>query len=88
MSSLFERFGGRQLSNPAPATPNGNFVSQNLPAIQNDPVGIARSIGLNLPGNLASNPQEIANYLVKSGQVSQGELNQVIGMARMMGIQL
>ena len=88
MSSLFERFGGRQLSNPAPAqsTPDGNFISQNLPAIQNDPVGVLRQVGLNVPANMT--PKGMADYLIQSGQISNGELSQVINTARMMGVRI
>lgn len=85
MSSLFERFGGRQLSSaPAQSPQNGNVIAQNLTIFQQNPIAALRQIGLNVPANLT--PKGIADYLISSGQVSQNELNQVINTARMMGI--
>ena len=75
-----EQMGGASLGNP------GNVMMQNLSAIQNNPVGILRSIGLNVPDNLS--PQGIIDYLSRTGQIQQAELNRVLTAARSMGVQI
>lgn len=81
MRNSLEQLGGVSLGGSASFMPSQ--VMQNLPEIQKDPVGVLRSVGLNIPANLT--PKGIVDYLTQSGQISDGELNQVIGMARLMG---
>lgn len=80
---LFEQYGKPQPPAPTPP-PQGDNFAQNLQALQNNPLGILRSLGLNLPDNLNS-PQGILNYLMQSGQVSGAELNRVRNLACTMG---
>ena len=83
MANNLERLGGASLSGSASPMPAQGNVMRNLPAVQKDPVGVLRAVGLNVPANLT--PKGIVDYLTQSGQISDGELNQVIGMARLMG---
>lgn len=36
--------------------------------------------GLNVPANIANNPQQIVQYLLNSGQVNQQQVNQAMQM--------
>ena len=36
--------------------------------------------GLNVPSNIANNPQQIVQYLLNSGQVNQQQVNQAMQM--------
>ncbi|MBR5286450.1 MAG: hypothetical protein IKU30_06070 [Clostridia bacterium] len=65
---------------------NGNQPSQManlqnaLAQIKNDPVGVLRQAGLNIPAGM-NNPQSIISYLLSSGQVNQARLAQAQQMA-------
>lgn len=42
----------------------------------------------NIPQQYQNNPQQIANYLVQSGQVNQDTYNRVMQMANKLGVKL
>ena len=50
-----------------------------LGQLQHDPAGILRKAGFNVPGNL-SNPQQIVQHLMQTGQVPQSRMAQVMQM--------
>lgn len=50
--------------------------------IRQDPVGML-SKRFNLPANLPKDPQEIIQYLLNSGQVSQAQVNNAMQMRKM-----
>jgi hypothetical protein len=57
----------------------------NIQQLQQDPVGIAKQAGYNIPQNLAGNPQAMVQHLIKTGQVGGPKLQQVMQMIRNMG---
>lgn len=44
-----------------------------------DPAGILRSLGYNIPNQMMS-PDQIGPYLLQSGQISQETINQVVAV--------
>ena len=69
----------------------GNSLAQNimsmLPGMKQNPLGALRSAGFNVPDG-QSNPQQIIQYLMQSGQVSQQQLDYAQKMAQTLGIKL
>lgn len=75
------------MSNPLFSVLNGSVSAgtpqgitnplQMLNALRNDPVGILRSCGMNIPDGM-NNPQEIINHLLQSGQVPQTRYAQLL----------
>ena len=64
------------------ASPQGyNNPMQMLQALRSDPVGLLRGRGLNIPDGM-TNPQQIINHLLQSGQVPQGRYQQALQMAQ------
>lgn len=68
--SLFDRISGQP--------------QMNLQQLQNDPVGMAKQAGYNIPPNLAGNPQAMVQHLIQSGQVGGQKLQQAMQMIRQM----
>ena len=69
------------------ANPLFNLLNQNnmlgiLSQLKQKPMTVLQKAGLNIPTNL-SNPTEILNHLVRSGQINQAQLNQAQQMAQM-----
>ena len=73
-----------QFRHPAPAQQQQapDFQSAYQSYMQN-PMKAVSSI-FNIPTNVGNDPQNIANYLVQSGQVSQQELNAAQQQAQQM----
>ena len=68
--SLFDSLGhGQQQMTP-------QAVLQQMRA---NPAGVLKQAGFNVPQGM-TNPQQIINHLVQSGQVPQGRLQQVMQM--------
>ena len=67
---LFGMLGGNQ--NPM----------QMLMQLKQNPLGLLQKVGFNIPTNL-NNPQQIVEYLTKTGQINQAQLNQAQQMAQM-----
>ena len=63
--SLFDRIQGNQ---------------PNLQQIQQDPIGMAKQAGYNIPPNLAGNPQAMVQHLIQTGQVSNPMLQRIMPM--------
>ena len=60
--------------------------SPNLQQIQQDPIGIGRQAGYDIPQNLAGNPQAMVQHLIQSGQVSNPMLQKILPMMQKMGL--
>lgn len=68
----------------------GNAVNdprQMLQKIRQDPVGVLRQAGYNLPENM-NDPRQIIQHLMNSGQRSQAQLAQAQQIAQRMGFKL
>lgn len=65
---LFDRLGGQQ-QNPQLL----------LQQIQRDPAGMLAQKGFNVPQGM-TNPQQIVNHLISSGQVPNSRLQQIMQM--------
>lgn len=65
---LFDRLGGQQ-QNP----------QQILQQLQQDPAGVLKQKGLTIPQGM-TNPQQIVNHLISSGQVPNARLQQIMQM--------
>ena len=53
--------------------------------LQNDPIGMARKDGFQIPDNLANDPQAMVMHLVQTGQVSSPFLQRIMPMIQRMG---
>lgn len=65
---IYESMGNKQM-NP----------QQMLNSLRNNPVAILRQRGLNIPDGM-TNPQQIIQHLINSGQVPQGRYQQALQM--------
>jgi len=65
---LFDKLGGQQ-QNP----------QQILKQLQQDPAGMLKQKGLTIPQGM-TNPQQIVNHLISSGQIPNARLQQVLQM--------
>ena len=63
---------------------NGN-PQMNMQQLQNDPVGMAKQAGYNIPQNLANNPQAMVQHLIQTGQVSNPMLQKIMPMIQRLG---
>lgn len=61
----------------------GNPV-QMLSQLRSNPVGMLKQAGYNIPDGM-TNPQQIVNHLLNSGQVNNGRLNMAQQMAQQFG---
>lgn len=60
---------------------NNPFMNQ-LQALQNNPVQFLLQRKLNVPQNIANDPNAIIQHLMNTGQVTQAQYNQANNMAR------
>lgn len=67
--SFFNQLGGQQRPNPM----------QMMQQLRADPTGFLRQAGLNVPSGI-TDPQQIINHLMQSGQVSQQRYQQAMQM--------
>ena len=70
--SLFD-----QLGNEKNQQPQQMNMQQALQQLRSNPVSTLRQAGLNIPDGL-TNPQQIVNHLIQSGQVPQSRLTQAM----------
>ena len=54
--------------------------------VQQDPIGIGREQGYQIPDNLARNPQAMVQHLIQTGQVSNAMLQKIMPMMQRLGI--
>lgn len=72
--SLFDRIGQSQQQ-----------TQQNqLQQLKNDPVGMGKQRGYQIPENLAGNPQAMVMHLIQSGQVGGPAMQRIMPMIRQM----
>ena len=74
--SIFQQLGQapQQVGNPM----------QMLSQLRSNPVGMLKQAGYNIPDGM-TNPQQIVNHLLNSGQVNNGRLNMAQQMAQQFG---
>lgn len=70
------------MSNPLFNMLGGSNIMGMLNQLKQNPLGLLRQAGYNVPANL-SNPQQIIQHLTQTGQVNQAQLNQAQQMAQM-----
>lgn len=58
---------------------NGSQQDQ-MAQLRNDPIGMAKQKGFNIPENLAGNPQAMVQHLIQTGQVGGPVLQRVLPM--------
>lgn len=71
------------MNNPLVSGPQN--LTEILSQLRQNPIGILRQRGFNLPTNL-NDPQAIVQHLLNSGQVSQQQVNQAQIMAQRLGL--
>ena len=74
MNPLFQALGNAGGMNPM----------QMLAQLKQNPLGMLRQAGLNVPNNI-TNPQAIIQHLMNSGQISQQQLTQAQQAAQNFG---
>ena len=67
--------------NPLMGGMGGMNIMQMLGQLKSNPTGLLRQAGFNVPDNI-SNPQDIIQHLMNSGQVNQNQVNQAQQMAQ------
>lgn len=63
---------------------NPQMLMQMLPLLQGNPSGIAAQNGMNVPNNI-TNPKDMVEHLMNSGQIDQNTFNNALATARQMG---
>ena len=58
-----------------------------LAQLKQNPLGVLRQYGFNVPDNITS-PNEIIQHLMNSGQINQQQYNKAREMAQQMGMKL
>ena len=62
------------------------FNQEQMKQIQNDPVGMAKQKGYQIPDELVNDPKAMVQHLIMTGQVSNPMLQRIMPMVqRMMG---
>lgn len=56
-------------------------IFQMVSQIRQNPMGFLASMGINIPQNIGTNPNDITKYLIDSGKVSQQQYDQAVKMA-------
>lgn len=59
-----------------------NQFAYMLNQLKQNPLQFLAQRNLNIPQNMAGNPNDILNYLVSSGKVSQQQINNAYQMAK------
>ena len=77
--SMFDRLG-----QSAPQQPKGKSREEALREIKADPVGVLRQHGLNVPAGI-TDPMQMVNHLIQTGQVGGPRLQMVQQMIGRMG---
>lgn len=65
-----------------------NSMTGKFNQFMQNPIQALMRSKLNIPQQYQNNPQQIANYLVQSGQVNQDTYNRVMQMANKLGVKL
>lgn len=73
--SLFDSLGNRNQQTQS----SQNKAQQAMSQLQEDPAGVLGKIGLNIPAGM-TDPQQMVQHLMQTGQVPQGRFAQVMQM--------
>ena len=65
---------------------NGQDQGDQLRQLQNDPIGMGRQRGFQIPDNLAGNPQAMVQHLIQTGQVGGPMLQRILPMMQKLGL--
>lgn len=57
----------------------------NMQQLQQNPIGMAKQAGYNIPENLAGNPQAMVQHLIQTGQVSNPMLQKIMPILNRLG---
>ena len=60
------------------------FNQEQMAQVQNDPVGMARQKGYQIPDELANDPRAMVQHLIMTGQVANPLLQRVMPMIQSM----
>lgn len=71
--SLFDRMGQSSQQNQ-------------LQQVKQNPLGIARQAGYQIPDNLAGNPQAMVQHLIRTGQVGGQMMQRIAPLMQKLGI--
>lgn len=55
---------------------------EQLNQIRNDPIGVAKQNGYNIPDNLAGDPQAMVNHLLQTGQITNQKMQWIMQMVQ------
>ena len=58
----------------------------NIQQVQQNPIGMAKNAGYNIPDNLANDPKAMVQHLIQTGQVSNPLLQKIMPMMQRMGL--
>ena len=58
-------------------------IMQMLPQLKSNPMAMLSRF--NVPQNIANNPQEVLQYMMNTGAISQNQYNQAMQIAHSMG---
>ena len=57
-----------------------------LNQIRQDPIGVAKQNGYDIPDSVAGDPQAMVNHLIQSGQISNQKVQWIMNMIQRLGI--
>lgn len=60
----------------------------NLQQIKQDPIGMGRKSGYNIPDNIGNNPQAIFNHLMQSGQITNPMMQRIMPIMQRFGLKI
>lgn len=79
---LFDKLGQGNVTAPAqgqPAHITPEMMRQEVANLQQNPAAYLKQRGFTLPANInASDPRQITQYLLQSGQIGSGRLQQIL----------
>ena len=58
----------------------------NMQQLRQDPVGMAKQAGYNIPPNLAGNPQAMFQHLLQTGQIKSPMMQRLMPMMQRLGL--
>lgn len=56
-----------------------------LPQLKQNPIALLQKVGLNIPANM-TNPQQMIQHLMNSGQITQQQYDNACQMAKQFGL--
>ena len=65
---------------------NGNNMQDQMAQIRQDPIGMGRQAGYQIPENLANDPRAMFQHLVQTGQIKSPMMQRLMPMMQRMGL--